>query len=363
MEKNRLLSLDAFRGFTIAAMILVNNPGSWNYVYSPLLHAEWNGLTPTDLIFPFFIFIVGVSITLSLGRKLENNSGKRSIYIKIITRSAKIFLAGILLNILNNLSFSEIRIAGVLQRIAIVYLISSVLFINFRWKKLAYIASAILLLYWICLTLVPTPGYDVPMVEPGKNFSAWIDSFLLPGKMWQGNWDPEGIFSTLPAISSCIIGILSGYLVNSKMETDRKIVWLFTLGLILSILGYCWSLQFPVNKNLWTSSFVLITSGFAAMIFAASIFIVDSLKRTGIAKFGIVFGANAITIYVLSDILAFVFYRIHFGSGSLNECFLAGFQHIGLSLKLASLVYALLFIGINFIPAILLYQRRVFVKL
>jgi predicted acyltransferase len=363
METKRLLSLDAFRGFTIAAMILVNNPGSWGHVYSPLLHADWNGLTPTDLIFPFFLFVVGVSITLAYKKHVDAGSIKSNLYRKIIFRSAKIFLVGLILNYIGNFDLAELRIAGVLQRIAIVFLVCSVLFLNTRWKTQVYIALGLLVFYWIMMTIVPTPGYEKAMLEPGVNFAAWIDSYLLPGKMWQGTWDPEGIFSTLPAITTGISGMLAGRIIVSNLNQDKKIIWLFTAGFIASVAGYLWSLNFPVNKNLWTSSYVMVTSGFAAIALAASIFVVDVLERKNIARVGIIFGANAITIYVLSNVLAILFYGTSISGNTLNQHFLNLFTNAGWSLKLGSFLYALFYIIINFIPALILYRRKIYIKL
>lgn len=363
METKRLLSLDAFRGFTIAAMILVNNPGSWSNVYSPLLHAEWNGLTPTDLIFPFFLFIVGVSIALAFKKHVDSGSKKSTLYKKIFFRSVKIFLVGLVLNYISNFNLSELRIAGVLQRIAIVFLVCSVIFLNTSWKSQTVLAFGLLFFYWIMMTVVPTPGIGSPMLEPGVNFAAWIDSYLLPGKMWQETWDPEGVFSTIPAIVTGISGMLAGSLIVSKLNQEMKIIWLFTAGFILSILGYLWSLNFPVNKNLWTSSYVLVTTGFASMTLAFGIFIVDMLERRKIAQIGIVFGSNAITIYVLSNVLAILFYGTSIAGNTLNNHFLNIFTYAGWSLKLGSFLYALFYIILNYIPALILFRKKIFIRL
>jgi predicted acyltransferase len=363
MENKRLLSLDAFRGFTIAAMILVNNPGSWEHVYSPLLHAKWNGLTPTDLVFPFFLFIVGVSIALAYSKRLSEEANKNKLVQKIMVRSLKIFAVGVLLTIILSLSIKDIRIAGVLQRIALVFLLCSVFFLYSRWKTQALVASLLLVFYWVAMTLIPTPGYGKAMLEPGTNLAAWFDGKFLPGHMWQGTWDPEGLFSTIPAIATGITGMLAGKLLVSQLTQERKVIWLFTLGFIIAILGYWWSFTFPINKNLWTSSYVLVTSGLASMTLATLLFLIDGLGHKKFAEIGIIFGANAITLYVLSDLLTFIFYRLPIGGLSLNQQFMSFGDRLGINLMLASFLYAIIYIGINFIPAYFLYKKKLFIKL
>jgi len=362
-EIKRLISLDAFRGFTIAAMILVNYPGSWSHVYKPLLHAEWNGLTPTDLIFPFFIFIVGVSITLAYTKRIKAGVPKGPMYRKIVIRSIKIFVVGIILWLIPKFDVETIRYAGVLQRIAIVFLVCALLFLNTKWKTQAIVGLAVLVLYWLAMVLIPTPGYGKPMLEPGVNLAAWIDSKFLPGYMWQKTWDPEGILSTLPAIVTGITGMLAGHLILSKRNDERKVITLFSFGFFAFIIGYWWHFIFPINKNIWTSSFVLVTSGLAAMVLAVSIYFVDMLGRKRLTKPGIIFGSNAIAVYVLADLWALIFYNLKFGGSSLNVYFMNIFETAGWSLKFGSFLYAVLFICFNFIPAWILYKKRIFIKL
>jgi predicted acyltransferase len=361
MASNRLLSIDAFRGFTIFAMILVNYPGSWNYVYPPLLHASWNGLTPTDLIFPFFLFIVGISITLAFSKRLQNNASKKQLLLKLLIRFLKIFTVGIFLNYIHHFSIDEIRVAGVLQRIAIVYLVCSLLFLYTNYKVILGTGIGILIIYWITMTQVPLPGTGQVLLEPGNNIAAWIDGFLLPGKMWNETWDPEGVYSTLPAIVTGISGMLSGRILVGNHTWEYKIIWIFVIGMLLSVTGYIWSWSFPINKNLWTSSYVLLTSGFANLILAISIFTVDVLKRDKIAKIGFIFGANAITVYVLADVLSFLFYQTPIMHKSLNEHFISLF--ISTNPELGSLIYAFLYLGVLFMPAFFLYRKNIFIRL
>lgn len=362
-EFKRLVSLDAFRGFTIAAMIMVNYPGSWSHVYAPLLHVDWHGLTPTDLIFPFFIFIVGVSIALAYSKRLKAGLPKKPMYSKILWRAVKIFAVGVLLWLFPKFDLDNIRYAGVLQRIAIVFLFSAILFLNSTWKTQAIVAAVLLVGYWLAMVLIPTPGYGQPMLEPGANLAAWIDSKILPGYMWQKTWDPEGIFSTLPAIASGITGLLAGHIILGKLSAERKVIYLFSFGFIAFATGYMWDYVFPVNKNIWTSSFVLVTSGLAAMVLAISMFFVDLRGHTRFTKAGIIFGSNAIAVYVLADVWGQFFYSIKYFGSSLNVHFMRMFESMGWSLKFGSLLFAVLFICFNFIPAWILYRKKIFIKL
>ncbi len=359
----RLLSLDAFRGFTIALMILVNNPGSWDAVYPPLLHAEWNGLTPTDLVFPFFLFIVGVSIVLAYSKRQSTGAGKASIYKKIIIRSLKIFAVGLFLNLLPDFSFSELRIAGVLQRIAIVFLACSFLFLNLEWKGLAKVGIVILLVYWITMVFLPVPGIGQPSLEPGENIAAWIDSFLLPGKKWQGSWDPEGLYSTLPSIVTGIAGMLAGILIVSGQTIERKVIWLFSIGFLALIIGNIWAWSFPINKNLWSSSFVLYTAGAASLTLASLLFFVDILQWNRWVKPGLIFGSNAIAVYVFAGIVPDLLGKVNIGGYSTIGWFMQFLSNNGFDPKFASLCYAICFIGICYVFSVILYRKKIFIKL
>ncbi|SKC13339.1 acyltransferase family protein [Dyadobacter psychrophilus] len=359
----RLLSLDAMRGFTIAAMIMVNFPGSEEYVFPTLRHSKWNGLTFTDLIAPVFLFIVGVSIALAYSKRLERGDPKKPLYRKIVFRSLKIFAVGMFLNLLPHFDFSDLRYTGTLHRIAIVFLFCAILFLNTTWKQQAWTGFGILVLYWLAITLIPTPGIGKVMLEPGNNLAAWVDQQYLPGKMWQGNWDPEGILSTFPSFVTGITGMLAGRLMLRKITPNEKANYLMVTGFFASAAGYFWNLAFPTNENLWTSSFVLVTSGFAAMLLGTLYFLIDISGRTKGTAPGIVFGANAITIYVLADILALFFYLYTINGQTLNIHAVNALVHIGFNPQLASLLYALLFVCINFIPAYILYRKKIFIKL
>jgi predicted acyltransferase len=359
----RLTSLDAMRGFTIAAMILVNYPGSWQHLYQPLEHAEWHGLTPTDLIFPFFLFIVGVSIALSYTKLLKKGSPKKALYKKIFFRAMKIFAVGIFLSLIPNFEFTNIRFAGVLQRISIVFLVCSFIFLNTSFKTQAWLSAITLVVYWLIMTLIPTPGVGEVSLEKGVNLAAWVDSILLPGRMWQGTWDPEGILSTFPSIVTGITGLLAGHLLLSRRMAHEKSILLMVFGFAAVTAGYIWGLTFPVNKNLWSSSFVLVTSGLGSLLLGALYYIVDIRNHTSGTKPGIIFGANAIAIYFLSDVISIIFYSLPFGSASLNVHFMIGLTAIGLAPKLVSMLYAIIFVCINFCIAYILYKKKIFIKL
>jgi predicted acyltransferase len=351
------------RGFTIAAMIMVNFPGSDEHVFPTLRHSQWNGLTFTDLIAPVFLFIVGVSIALAYAKRLRNGDPKNPLYRKILFRSLKIFAVGMFLNMLPHFDFADLRYTGTLQRIAIVFLFCAILFLHTNWKQQAWIGLTILVLYWLAMTLIPTPGMGKVMLERGNNLAAWVDEHYLPGKMWRGNWDPEGILSTFPSLVTGITGMMAGRLMLSKLSPNEKTNYLTVTGFFVCAAGYFWNLTFPTNENLWTSSFVLVTSGFAAMLLGALYFLIDILGKTKGTAPGIIFGANAITIFVMADIFALLFYLQNINGTTLNIHAVNTLIEIGFGPQLASLMYALFFVGINFLLALFLYRKKIFIKL
>ena len=360
---NRLLSLDAFRGYTVAAMIMVNFPGSEEHVFFTLRHTIWNGLSFTDLVAPFFLFIVGVSIAFAYSGKLAVNVPKGPLYRKIIIRSLKIFAVGMFLNAMPDFNWSELRYTGTLHRIAIVFLVSAILFLNTSWKQQAWIAAFILIGYWIVMLAIPTPGEGRVVLLPGHNLAAWVDQKLLPGRMWQGTWDPEGILSTFPSIATCITGMLAGKLLQLPQPGSLKLNYLFTAGVCGLVGGYLVGLAFPVNENLWTSSFVLVTSGAACLVFGVFYFVADELGFNQWCFPGVVFGANAISVYVLGDLLALLFYSLHVSGRTLNEHAVSAMIQAGVRPELASWIYALTYVAILFIPAWIMYRKKIFIKL
>jgi predicted acyltransferase len=323
----RLVSLDFFRGATVAAMILVNNPGSWSYIYGPLKHAPWHGWTPTDLIFPFFLFIVGVSIVLAFTKAKVKGAENSDLMKKTLVRAAKIFGLGLLLTSFPYLSFSpdfslhpnllDIRIPGVLQRIAICYAVGSILFLYTKPKTQMYTLAGLLLGYWILMMGIPVPGFGAGAIDnPEGNLAAYIDQLLLSGHTWKDNWDPEGFLSTLPAIGTTLIGIWTGRMLMSDKESESsRTLQFFIWGFVLIILGYVWSWIFPINKNIWTSSYALFTGGQAMCIFGLSYWYLDVKEKQKFTSWGVAFGLNAITVFFLSGIIARIFSMITFEFG------------------------------------------------
>ena len=368
MTKNRLISLDAFRGFTIALMIIVNDPGDWDSTFSLLLHAKWNGITLADFVFPFFIFIVGVSIVIS-----QKNKGTSSSIFAIIYRSIKIFTLGVFLGFIGEfmhhvislgetISLSDIRIPGVLQRIALVYLFCALLYNYTSWFQQLIITFILLIGYYFIMEFIPVPGIGLGVLEPGKNLAAYVDSILIPGSLWQGTWDPEGILSTIPAIASGIIGMLAGHFVISKERIENKIIWMYLIGVLCLIDSFIWELLMPINKNLWTSTYVMYTSGWAFLMLASLIWICDVLKYQSWLKIGIIFGSNSIAIYALSQALVWFTYEF-LGENSLNTLIYGGMVNIGVYPKIASLLWAIFYTFICFLPAKYLYDKKIFLKL
>ena len=300
--QQRLLSLDAFRGLTVAGMILVNNPGDWDHIYAPLEHAPWNGWTPTDLIFPFFLFIVGVSITFALG----SSASRDGIVGKIVKRSLTLFLLGLFLNFFPKFDITLVRIPGVLQRIALVYLICSLLYVRTTPRQQVYLLGVILVGYWLLMTVVPVPGVGYANLEPETNLAAWFDrTILTPAHVYKPAkvWDPEGLLSTLPAVGTGLLGMLTGTWLRSDRTGAEKVAWLFTAGCLTTLSGLVWSGLFPINKALWTSSYVLLAGGLAMLGLAFSYWLIDvKNRRRGVLPF-VAFGVNAITVFFLSGLI------------------------------------------------------------
>jgi len=307
--------LDAFRGLTIAGMILVNNPGSWKYVCPPLRHAEWHGWTPTDLVFPFFLFIVGVSISLSFSRRLEENAAGRNLYLKIVKRTLILFALGLLLALIPRFNFSTLRIPGVLQRIAICYLFSSLLFLKLKSRGRMIMVISLLASYWIVMKLVPVPGYGAGVLNYEGNLCAYIDTKILAGHLYKPGFDPEGILSTFPAIATTLLGTLTGDWLRSSRTVLGKIAGLFIGGFGLILSGLLLHPLFPINKQLWTSTYVLFTAGAALLFLAIFFWLIEGLKVKKWAIPFLVFGTNAITVYVGSSLMAKMMGWIRVSSG------------------------------------------------
>ncbi len=360
---NRLISLDAMRGFTIVGMIIVNDPGSWSHVYGPLLHADWNGLTPTDYVFPFFLFIVGVSISLAYQKRLDDGSDKGPLVKKVVIRTLKIYALGLFLWLWPSFNFGGIRWVGVLQRIALVFLPCALLYMYTNWRTQLKLAIGILIGYWLVMAYLPVPGIGAPDLSVAeKNWAHYIDRLLLPGRLWQHTWDPEGLLSTLPSIATGIIGMLVGKLIMSIKEPYEQLTNLFLLGFGMLVIGGIWKWFFPINKNIWTSSYVMVMAGMATLTLASFIYVVDLKGFQKWTTLGRVFGANSIAAYVLAGMLTTIFYSDKFIGIALNSSWMDGLTSIGVAPKLASLLYAILYMLIIFVPSYYLYKKKIFIK-
>ena len=306
-QPGRLISLDVFRGITVMAMILVNNPGDWGHIYAPLEHAKWHGCTPTDLIFPFFLFIVGVSIVYALDSARRDTSRQPQLLLRIGRRSAILFGLGLFSALFPNFIFETVRIPGVLARIAVVFLVCGVVFLKTGWRTQAWLLGGILVLYNVLLQVVPVPDFGPANLEPATNLGAWFDRLVLgENHLWKASktWDPEGLLSTLPAIGTGLAGMLAGqWLRRRAAEPATKVAWLLVVGGAGIVLGMIWNGWFPINKSLWTSSFVLYTSGIAAATLAALYWLCDVHGYRAWTKPFLVYGVNAITVFFLSGLV------------------------------------------------------------
>lgn len=437
----RLRSLDILRGLTIAGMIIVNDPGSWASVFSPLRHADWHGITPTDFVFPFFLFIVGVSIVLAYSKRLHTHKDHGPHIRKLLIRFAMIFGMGlylavgskdysmkvfhVIVGVLILVGFSDLqdtkvnnmrkaitagaaaiglialmfslpdfdlatfRIPGVLQRIALIFLICALLFLKTKWRTQAIIGAVLLVGYWLLMAFVPIPIDDVVAgalssgevlssagmikvnglhaisdqfiaanFEPGVNLEAWVDRHFVPGRIYQKTWDPEGLLSTLPSIATGICGMMAGYILLSKGKNVEKVNQLFVMGFCFLLVGNVWDWFFPFNKNLWSSSFVMYTAGLSTLTLAALYWWVDVKEkgeRNRLFFMGQVFGANAITAYVLHSLFARIYSPV-------KDAFMDTLTGMGFMPELASLFFALAYMLFIYLIVWLMYRAKIFLK-
>jgi len=376
---NRLLSLDVFRGITIAGMVLVNNPGTWSAIYPPLAHAEWNGWTPTDFVFPFFLFIVGISITLALGKRVEAGGVDKAVYFKIIRRTLLIFGLGLFLATFPFYNFTKselldvntVRIMGVLQRIAVCYFFSALIFLHTGWKKQLIIAVGLLLLYWILMTLVPVPGCEITTFnDKACNLAAYLDrTILTEGHIWRSAkvYDPEGLLSTMPAIATTLAGILCGHWLRTRRDDMEKVSGMFFFGIVLAALGWAWHSWFPINKALWTSSYVVFTAGLALCFLGFCYWLIDIKGYKLWTKPFVIFGVNALALFVGSGIMARLLGLIKVPGPEGNSISLQQWIFTNIFLPLgspinASLMYAICFILLWLFLMWLLYRKRIYIK-
>lgn len=368
----RLQSLDVLRGMTIAAMLLVNNPGSWSHVYWPLEHAAWHGWTPTDLVFPFFLFIVGITTTFSLGGLIEGGAPPRDLFRKVLTRAVIIFGLGLLLQGFPGYELGTIRVLGVLQRIALSYLVAALIVLATGVRGQVAALVALLLGYWALMTLVPVPGIGRGALEPDLNLSNWLD-FRLIGRNHLMHetmtWDPEGILSTLGAIATVLCGVLAGHWIRSSRGAPGKVVGLLAAGVAGIWAGSIWGSVYPINKNLWTGSYVLLSAGIACLVLASIYWVVDVKGYRGWTRPFLVFGTNAITAYWLSSLVGIIFDWVVItspedGESLVLKTYLYETVYVRwLSPENASLAYALTYVLIWLGLLSVLYRRRIFIRI
>ena len=372
----RLLSLDFFRGLTVAAMILVNNPGDWGNIYAPLKHAEWHGCTPTDLIFPFFLFIVGVSIPYAMSNKKTDPSTHHKTILKALKRALILFGLGLFLALYPKVftspaeAFQSLRIPGVLQRIAVVFFISAIIFLKASEKNIFRILVVLLAMYWALMTFVPVPGVGSANLDKETNLGAWLDRSLLgEAHLWKAakTWDPEGILSTIPAIASGLFGVLVGiYLKRNDVSATTKVAWLFSAGSLAVVLGLLWDLQFPINKSLWTSSFVLYTGGLATIGLSLCYWIIDVQRYNRFTKPFVVYGVNAITVFFLSGLIPRTLHLFSITKADGTATDLQSWMYAPISAQLspinASLAWAVCFVLFWLAILWVMYNRKIIIK-
>jgi predicted acyltransferase len=363
-ERERLVSLDVFRGITIAGMVLVNNPGSWEHIYWPLEHAAWHGWTPTDLVFPFFLFIVGVSITLALGKRLESGGSNRDVYLKIIKRTLIIFAIGVFLNGFPYFNLPELRIPGVLQRIAVCYFFASIIFLNTKIRTQIAIVIGLLLGYWLLVKFVPAPGFAAGDLTKEGSLPSYVDRVVFGKHVWAQAkvYDPEGLLSTIPALATTLIGVLTGHWLRTEKTRYEKAAGMFVVGAICVAIGWAWNALFPINKALWTSSYVLFTGGLGLQFLAFCYWLIDIKGYRRWARPFEVFGLNAIALYVVADLIAVSLGLIKVGGGSLGGWIYDRVFASWASPVNASLAFAICFVLVCLGLMWILYRRRIFLK-
>lgn len=369
---SRLQSLDILRGITVALMILVNTSGDGAHTYPILAHSRWNGCTLADVVFPCFLFMVGISGVFSVTGRLNRGASRRTILLAAFRRAAIIFALGLAINGFPRFPWHTLRIYGVLQRIALCYLIATVLFLWFRTRTLVLITFAILAGYWTLLRFAPVPGIgrpgiSIPILDPYGNLPAWLDRTLLPAKhlYHQGFYDPEGLLSTLPAVASTLMGTLTGVWIRRVQSLAATARGIAIAGLLCLAAGWFWSLWFPWNKRLWTSSYVLWTGGIALLTLSLISWLVDLRKISPRWLHpATVFGMNALVAYVFSEFLASFLGTIHLhGSGLTIQRWL--YHPLAIAIpnpQIAALTYAVLYVAVCYVPVLVLYRRKIFVK-
>ena len=373
----RLLSLDVLRGITIAFMIMVNNnggPGSWGFMN----HAQWNGLTPTDLIFPTFVFVVGASIAYAFDARLARGATRAQLACHTLQRAAILFLLGVVVNGFPFFELANLRIYGVLQRIALCYLLVGLFYLWDKrvWTKVAALVAA-LVGYWILLRWVPVPGagmpgQEIPFMDQSLNLVSWIDRHLMPHHLYleapaYNLRDPEGLLSTLPAFGTTLLGLLTGLWLRTRKPLAAKALGLAAGALACLATGYLWSIWFPLNKNLWTSSYVLVAAGWSLAVLALAFWAADVHGwRKRWTWPWLVLGSNAIAAYMFSELVPSALDNIRFTAGgrrtnALAWVFIHVFAHIP-GPGWAAFAYSVSILALCFIPVWVLYRKKIFIK-
>jgi predicted acyltransferase len=370
----RLVFLDVVRGLTVAFMILVNNNGSEEVAYWPLKHADWNGWTPTDLVFPIFIFLVGISIVFSTASRMARGEAKSALLMHAFRRAAIIFALGILIHGFPHYPLATLRIYGVLQRIAVCYLVASILYLwDRRVVTLVSVSVICLLGYWILVRWVPVPGFglpgrDIPFLDKDINWVSVVDRQLFPRRLLEGTRDPLGLISTIPAIATCLLGVLTGLWLRTQKGMTAKAGGMLSGAIAGLALGRFWAIWFPINKRLWTSSYVLFAAGWTLLILAICYFAIEIRKHAGSWTYPWrIFGANAIFTYAFAELLSTVLEIIHVGNAgqaiTLKDLIYTRIFSPIVNPSFGSLLYSLSYVLVCFVPAVMLFRKRIFIKI
>jgi predicted acyltransferase len=364
LEKSeRWVSLDFFRGVAILLMILVINIVGDAHGF--LVHSSWHGWTLADTVFPFFLWIIGVAMVFSFTKRIKNGYAKKELFKHVLKRSVTLFAFGLLLNLFPYFNLPNVRISGVLQLIAVTYFFASMIFLFTKPKWHVVFTVFLLIFSGLMLKFVPVPDYGLGILEPGKNFAHYIDSMLLKGHMWEQTktWDPEGLFSMFSAISTILFGILTGHLLISRKNKIEKTKLMVLSGIILIILGYVVNIWLPINKSLWTSSFSLLMAGLASIILATSYWIIDIKGYRRWSFPFVIYGLNAITLYLVSSIISKLLFVIKINGDTLHS-FVYQLLYLQIATpKNASLLFALTHVLLIYLLAYIMYKKRLFLKI
>jgi predicted acyltransferase len=361
---SRLVSLDAFRGATIALMVLVNNPGSGRDSYPQLEHADWHGWTLTDTVYPSFLWIVGVAITLSLGKRLAGGIPKSRLMAQVVRRAAVLFMLGLVCYAFPNFNLGTQRILGVLQRIAICYLIASAIYLFTGIRGQILWILGLFTAYWMMMTLIPVPGYGPGRLDVEGNFAHYIDAIVLGTHNYAHTktWDPEGLVSTLPSIATALFGVLAGHILRMRRALPERITWLFVTGSLLLASGLICTAWLPINKKLWTDSFALFMAGLDFTVFAIFAWFIDGLGWHKTARPFVIFGMNPIALDMVSEGLAELLDGVRVGTTSLQAYIYRSWFVPLASPANASLLYSLAFVAVIYLVALFLYRKGWFLR-